>query len=151
MTICRWADGPDIATATADLERLDDTIRRAQETIDRAIKERQEIAIFLRLHERYAVGGSAPVLGRGAMSSKAEIVRSESREIILAHGRRMPIQRIFDDLVAKGIEIAGDQPKANLAGILSRDKDHFEYRKPEGWWLVGVPEPDEGRATRARH
>ncbi len=65
-----------IAAATADLERLDETIRRAQETITRAIKEREEIAIFLRLHERYAKGGSAPVIGRGAMSSKAEIVRA---------------------------------------------------------------------------
>ncbi len=59
----------------------------------------------------------------------------------------MPIQRIFNELLAKGIEIAGDKPKANLAGILSRDKEHFEYRKPDGWWLVGVPEPEVGSAV----
>ena len=129
-----------LAKAHADLERLDDVIRRARDTMERAAREREEIAIFIRLHERYSKGGTSVSTPVG-IATKQDVVRAKAADIIRAHGARMSIQELYDSLVAAGVEIAGKQPKANLAGMLSRDDRHFEYDKEKGgWWVHDIPE-----------
>jgi hypothetical protein len=63
------------------------------------------------------------------------LIIQTTRKIIESVGRPVPISVIYNELVERGIEIGGENPRANLSAKLSNAKKHLYNAKPLGWWL----------------
>lgn len=116
----------------------------------------REIEAFLDLYERYKDAAPVPVeravpavavvgsIGSPTPERKPVTTRallSAVHDILEARGAPMPLDEIFNALVARGIVIGGKRPKHNLGQKLSADDGYQSYGK-RGWYFANEPLPE---------
>lgn len=131
-----------IAKMQSDLANL----RSEKSRIDASINE---IESALKVIARYASSGDKPVLDN-AVTPRTSLKRilfskpkSKQEQIfegvlaILNDGFARPTDYILKELTARGVEVGGENPEANLSAYLSRAKDDLGLNadRRAGWSL----------------
>jgi ATPase subunit of ABC transporter with duplicated ATPase domains len=113
-------------------------------------KEIDELQAVVRRLEQYAKEGQhqAPDLVvtalQAANSVVQQIVAEQSKkarilngacELLATRGGRWQTRVLVEALKQKGIEVGGADEVAMLSSYLSREKDKFEFVRPDGWAL----------------
>lgn len=117
---------PTLAKAEIDL-------RNAEEAIERATKERDEIAAFIRRHKMYAALSSG--IRQHQRAAKDETMAEALEAILSASNTAMAVSDILAALKARGRKMNTENPVANVSSILSRNKEIFQYEQGQGWTL----------------
>jgi hypothetical protein len=117
---------PTLAQAEADL-------RKAEEAIERATKDRDEILAFIRRHKMYA---SASPLQKSLQKSVKDETMAESIEAVLgAATAPMLVPDIVAALKARGRKFTSADPAGHVSTTMSRN-ERFSYEKGIGWSLT---------------
>jgi hypothetical protein len=121
---------PDPTLAKAEID-----LRNAEEAIERATKERDEIAAFIRRHKMYAALSSG--VRQPQRGAKDETMAEALEAILSASNAAMSVSDILSALKARGRKMNSENPIANVSSILSRNKEQFQYEQGRGWTLRG--------------
>jgi hypothetical protein len=117
---------PTLAQAETDLQR-------AEESIARATKERDEIAAFIRRHKMYA---SASLPRNLQQKSVKDETMAEAIEAVLASANApMLVPDIVAALKVRGRKFKSADPAAHVSTTMSRN-ERFGYEKGIGWSLI---------------
>src|SRR5690606_21375808 len=68
----------------------------------------------------------------------------EVEKVIRAAYRPFTRGQLVDQLAQRGIEVPSEDAARYLGTILWRQKDRFENREGEGYWIKGLPYPRPG-------
>lgn len=120
------------AALVAELARLDDFIRTAEELIKDA-SELRLTASSVPLGEGLPV--AVPPTNGDAYVPNKTIVLNACRELI-AERKAMTLQTLLTELEARGIYPGTTTPSVALSVMLSRSDDFKSDRKKGGWMLV---------------
>lgn len=114
---------PTLAKAEADL-------RKAEELIERATKDRDEIAAFIRRHKMYSSPASSY---RGTQKAVRDETMAEALEAVLSEANApLLVPDIIAALKTRGRKFTSANPAAHVSSILSRS-EQFHYEKGIGW------------------
>lgn len=121
-----------IATMQSELSKLRSEKSRIDSSID-------EIETALKVFAKYSLNGDKPVVRRVLLNkpkSKQEQI-FEGVMDILSDGFAKPTEYILKELTARGVEVGGENPEANLSAYLSRAKDDLGLNadRRAGWSL----------------
>ena len=105
-------------------------LRRAEEAIERATKERDEIAAYIRRHKMYAGVVNGEHKPRKALKDETLIEALEA--VFTASNTAMLVPEIVTALKARGRKMNSVNPMATVSSILSRS-EQFQYEKGRGW------------------
>lgn len=119
---------PALAKAEADLKRVD-------EEIERATKERDEIIAFIRRHKMYATTTTQTHRAWGAKPQKDETLVEAIEAILNASPLPMLVPDIVSALNARGRKINSVDPARLISSMMSRS-DHFSFEKGRGWSIA---------------
>jgi hypothetical protein len=145
----------------ATLAQIEQKLRSLEQELDAFPEFRQwrELAAFKAKHleyiqEKQRLLGGDELPGGETVTSSIQAVRDtkeegvptnkttptvliiqNTRKIIEEVGKPVPISAIYNELVKRGIEIGGENPRANLSAKLSNAKKELYNAKPLGWWL----------------
>lgn len=117
---------PALAKAEADLRRVD-------EEIERATKERDEIVAFIRRHKMYAA--AQPRRRSVAKPQKDETLVEAIEAIINDAGAPMSVPDIVEALDVRGKKMNSDDPARLVSSVMSRN-ERFSYERGIGWSLA---------------
>ena len=126
-----------LAKAEADLKKEEAAIRRADDTIERATKEkleaienRDEIAAYIRRSKMYEEPSN--VKERHQKSATDETMAESLEAILSASSEPMLVPEILSALTARGRKLTAANPMAHVSSILSRSQQ-FKFEKGRGW------------------
>jgi len=116
---------PDPTLAQADID-----LRKAEDAIERATKERDEIAAFIRRHKMYASMSNGE--RQHHKSAKDETMLEALEAVLSASNAPMIVPDIVSALKARGRKLTSAKPAAHVSSILSRS-EQFHFEKGRGW------------------
>jgi hypothetical protein len=107
-------------------------LQKAEEAIERATKERDEITAFIRRHKMYASISNG---GRQHQKPATDETMVQALEAILSASEGpMFVPDVISVLKARGRKLTAVKPEAAVSSILSRSKQ-FKFQKGRGWTL----------------
>lgn len=127
-----------VQLAKKDLDRIIQVIRRAEETIQQATAEYEQIKAFLKMYDRYAKGEGLIDIPKGRNGTSRRALVAKAADIhIRAVGQPVPKRDLLVVLKQQNVKIGGKDEKTRLAAILSAHPN-FEYVEGKGWWIKGL-------------
>lgn len=105
-------------------------LQMAEDAIERATMERDEIAAYIRRHKKYA--SSANGVRRGKKSIKDETMAESLEAVLSASDVPMLVPDIVSALQERGRSLTSANPAAHISSSLSRG-EQFKYEKGIGW------------------
>lgn len=119
------------------LAQAEDDLRKAEEAIERATKERDEIAAFIRRHKMYASASASTLTKPQPKSVNDETMAGAIKAVLGAASAPMSVPEIVAALKARGRKFTSANPAAHVSTTLSRN-EQFTYEKDIGWSLSGA-------------
>lgn len=129
----------------ATLLEIDRKIRSVEAALEKKVQAIPEYA-FLRelkaLREKHVQHLDELKRLLGDRGSETFSIISTCYEIIGDNGKPLQLDSLLRELEKRGIAISGNNPRNDLASMLSSAKEAVHYIRGEGWWLTdGNSEP----------
>lgn len=136
----------------------DAVLERAFAKRDAALREAAEWETFIQRYRQLVEGDDLPMQGdtpgrqaRGVRSSDRELpLDSELSKTITAveevlndRGCPMPLGKLFDEVMRRGLNIGGANPRGNFGARLFNSGRFRSINKKDGWWFKDQPIPTD--------
>lgn len=96
-------------------------------------------AILVAVHDSLLAFQDASITKRARVAATAYI-RAKNKPVLLAE--------LCDALEQNGVKFQGETPRSTLSAILGQDPGLYSISRSKGWWLKGVPVPEEPARTK---
>lgn len=139
--------------AMADLKRIEATIVRLEDQLQRARDDRVKLQHFLEVTEKYARDGGEEEAEKAAAGTRRASKAARIRDLAYAFvcQRREPVQSgdIAQFVIDRGEDIPSPDKGSYVSSVLNRD-DRFHNIRNVGWVLAGTTRAGEAESGAAQ-